>query len=186
MEFNSHPGLHTKLTRYQSAKPLTIKQQNLQAALEGTSRSPSPKPLTHVREQEDLRKETISAFHTAVNNKDEEEEDDLLVLREKTKDEVEKEEEEYRAYLEREVGEDLSKLIEVEKDEDAVKVEEEEADKEDTSERKEKKNKKEKGKEKKSKDGKKKSKQEADQEFLLEYVPGFSSLISFLCRPIGI
>ena len=77
-----------------------------QAALEAQlqpSRSPSPEPLTHVQEEAALRKETISAFHSAgISNGDDE--GDLLILREKTKDEHEQEEEEYRVFLEREIG----------------------------------------------------------------------------------
>lgn len=52
----------------------------------------------------------MAAFHAG----DEDDEDDLLVPREKTKDEMELEEEEYRAFLEREVGKDLNSLISVE------------------------------------------------------------------------
>jgi protein KRI1 len=64
--------------------------------------------LTYVQEQEALRKETISAFKTAVTSDDEgghaSDNNDFLVPREKTKDEVEQEEEEYREFLEREIG----------------------------------------------------------------------------------
>ncbi len=74
------------------------------------SRSPSPdtevpRPLTHAEEQEKLRKETITAFHAAVP-----EGDDFLIPREKTKDEIETEGAEYRAFLEREVG-DIRGLV---------------------------------------------------------------------------
>ena len=75
------------------SKPITIKQQVLAAALDGDFRSPSPEPLTHVAEQDALRKETIAAFHTGEQD---DEDDDLLVPREKTKDELEQEEEEYK------------------------------------------------------------------------------------------
>jgi len=71
-----------------------------------------PRPLTHVEEQEELRKETIAAFHNAIP---EGEGDDFLVLREKTKDELEMEEEDYRAFLEREVG-NLRELVELDGD----------------------------------------------------------------------
>lgn len=87
----------------------------MQSLLEG-SRSPSPGPSrpTHVQEQEALRDETISAFHHAVSDdEDDELEGGLLTLREKTKDELERQEEEYRAYLEREVG-DVKTLIQLE------------------------------------------------------------------------
>ncbi|KAH7101091.1 KRI1-like family-domain-containing protein [Auriculariales sp. MPI-PUGE-AT-0066] len=96
------------------SKPLTIKQQALNEMLgldQGTSRSPSPSTEpTHVQEQSALRAETITAFTRAVDD----EEDDFLVPRSKTKDELEQEEEDYRAFLEREVGEDIRDLIHVE------------------------------------------------------------------------
>jgi len=57
---------------------------------------------THVEEQAELRTEMISAFHQALP--EDTAPDDLLVLRDKTQDEIEKEEEEYRQYLQREVG----------------------------------------------------------------------------------
>ena len=89
--------------------------------------------------------------------------------REKTKDEIEREEEEYREYLQREVGEDLSELITVEAEDVAgaeVKHEEERPKK--------------KSKTAKAKDAK--SKQEEDQEFLMKYVPSplFRAPTSFL------
>lgn len=71
-----------------------------------TSRSPTPEP-THVEAQRELRDETIAAFNAG----DEDEDDDLLIPREKTKDEVQQEEEEYKAFLERQVGRDLGSLI---------------------------------------------------------------------------
>ena len=79
------------------------------------SRSPEnhlPRQPTHIEEQEELRKETIAAFHNAIS---EGEDDDFLVLREKIKDELEMEEEDYRAFLEREVG-DLRELVELDGD----------------------------------------------------------------------
>lgn len=89
-----------------------MRQVVLESALNPTSRSPSPQLLPHVEEQRALRSETIAAFHNAVADDD----DDILVPREKTKDEVEREEEEYREFLAREVGEDLEGLITVEED----------------------------------------------------------------------
>ena len=141
---------------------MTIRQHALASVLEDVtgSRSPSPAPLTHVQEQKKLRAETVAAFHTAVKSEDEEEED-LLIPRSKTKDEIEREEEEYRAFLEREVGEDLSGLITVEDTDGAgasgsgaVDVKEERTKK----------------KSKKSKNKNAKSKHEDDQEFLMKYV----------------
>lgn len=99
------------------SKPVKMKAHVLQTLLRGSqSRSPSPEPLTHVQEQAALRSETINVFHTAVNGGDgeeEEEEEDLLVPREKTKDELQREEEEYAAFLRREVGEEIEELVDV-------------------------------------------------------------------------
>lgn len=161
-------------------KPITIRQANLQAMLTG-SRSPSPepdanRPLTHTEEQEALRRETIAAFHGAVAD-DNAEGDDFLIPREKTQDEREKEEEEYRVFLEREVG-DLRDLVSV----DGHSDEEERQDKEETKEnekeegadgkkkKKKKKSKKDAGAPENGIEKKKKSKAEEDQEFLLKLV----------------
>jgi protein KRI1 len=155
----------------------------MDAMLHG-SRSPSPendetRPLTHVQEQEALRRETIAAFHGAAAQIGD---DDILIPREKTQDEREREEEEYRAFLEREVG-DLKELVtvDVNEDEGEVKGEEEEegeADQEDTTTEKKKKKKKKKSK-KTAEEPVKKTKAEQDQEFLLKYViySLFSNLI---------
>ena len=132
-----------------------MKQQVLAAALDGDFRSPSPEPLTHVAEQDALRKETIAAFHTGEQD---DEDDDLLVPREKTTDELEQEEEEYKKFLERQVGQDLNGLITLgEREEGAV---------EDEAEGSEPKGKLKSKKGKKSKKKSEKSKQEEDQEFL--------------------
>ena len=58
------------------------------------SRSPSPEPVkpTYVEEQQQLRDETINAFHGTIITNEGSDDDDILVPREKTKDEVEKEE----------------------------------------------------------------------------------------------
>ncbi|KAK1231656.1 Kinetochore protein Spc24 [Marasmius sp. AFHP31] len=148
------------------SKPVTIRQVALEAALDAGSRSPSPepRPFTHAEEQQLLRDETIAAFHGADGDDDA---DDFLVPREKTKDEQEKEEEEYRAFLERSVGTDLKNLVTVdpntiswdaEGDANTSKSVEDEGKKK---------------KKKKSKDAnkdKKQSKGEADQEFLMNYI----------------
>lgn len=146
------------MTYSAQSKPLTIKQQNLQAALNPDSRSPSPEPITHVKEQAALRDETIAAFHTAVE--DAESDDDLLVPREKTKDELDREEEEYQEYLQREVGTDLKELITIEEGASAFIADDAEENKT-TKKRKDKK-----GKKKDSG----KSKTETDQEFLMKCV----------------
>lgn len=95
------------------------------------------------------------------------EEDDLLVLREKTKDDLEREEEEYKAFLEREVGGDLAELITVEAEGVVAEVEVKE-DEEGTAKGTE--GRKKAKKEKKNASKQKCSKEEEDQQFLLEYV----------------
>ncbi|KAG2153234.1 hypothetical protein DEU56DRAFT_907674 [Suillus clintonianus] len=92
------PGANAKKSK-DKTKPLTFCQATLASALEANiSRSPTPEPHipTHTEEQRWLRDETRAAFHTAV---DESDDDRLLVPREKTKGELEHEEEEYREYL---------------------------------------------------------------------------------------
>jgi len=106
-----HSHFRTLISFLVQSKPITIRQAKLDSILHG-SRSPSPdtevpRPLTHAEEQENLRKETISAFHAAVP-----EGDDFLISRDKTKDEIETEEVEYRAFLEREVG-DIRGLVRI-------------------------------------------------------------------------
>ncbi|KAL1759954.1 KRI1-like family C-terminal-domain-containing protein [Schizophyllum commune] len=132
-------------------------------ALDRGSRTPSPEPVTHVEEQRALRDETIAAFHTAVDSADDE--DDLLIPREKTKDELEREEEEYRTFLEREVGEDLSHLVSVESAAGPSATVEEGEDESPKQKKKKEKKKVEKGQEKG-----RKSKEEEDHEFLMNYI----------------
>ncbi|KAF5383395.1 hypothetical protein D9757_006159 [Collybiopsis confluens] len=132
------------------SKPITFRQVAFEAQLDAGSRSPSPEVLTHAEEQRRLRAETIAAFHQVGDNNTDG--DDFLVPREKTNDELEKEEEEYRSFLEREVGGDLKSLVSVEernwKDEAALPVEP-----------------------KKKKRGKNQAKSDEDaQEFLMNYI----------------
>lgn len=156
-----------------------------------TSRSPSPsddadssapQPLTHIEEQARLRAETISAFHADHSQKadaEEEEEDEeeggLFTLRAKTQDEVRREEEVYRKYLERELRDSgveglevLKGLVDVEEVEGGVKREQNEEE----GERKKKKKGKKERQEEKTKGGKesRKGKEENDQEFLMKCV----------------
>lgn len=145
-----------------------MRQVVLESNLNGeTSRSPSPQPLTHFEEQQALRDETIKAFHGAVT--DEDNDDGLLVLREKTKDEMEREEEEYRTFLEREVGTDLKELVTVEPNttiwspDDGGSQDDETQAKSQKKKDKKKANRKEGANEKKGKD-----KVEDDQEFLMK------------------
>jgi protein KRI1 len=143
------------------------------------SRTPPPEdeqyPLTHVEEQEVLRRETIAAFHGAVDNQAE---DDFLIPREKTQDEREREEEAYRAFLEREVG-DLREVVSVDglgNDQESVK--EEVVENEDAKDKHVEKKKKKTKKAKDDRDannelsnGKQKNTNaEKDQEFLMKYV----------------
>lgn len=156
---------------------MTLRQQAIDSVLNPRgSRSPSPQPLTHVEEQRALRSETISAFHHAAAAREDEDEDELLVPREKTKDELEREEEEYRAFLEREVGQDLKTLVTIEGD--SVKVGDGDGIEEG---KKKKKGKKERIKEKEASQGQapRKSKEEEDHEFLMKYA---SSLSLRMCR----
>jgi len=108
---------------------MTIRRVALESALHAGSRSPSPAlsatsgPVPHAEAQRQLRAETIAAFHGAVSGEhksDEQESDqdvdggedgDLLVMREKTRDEIQQEEQEYRTFLQREVGDDLETLL---------------------------------------------------------------------------
>ena len=100
--------------------------------------------------------------------KEEEAEGGLFTLREKTKDEIAQEEEEYRKYLEREVG-DLEGLVEIDVVEEEAVEESDEADGEEEKKKKKKKKKKAKAKAKEGgKEGK--GKEEQDQEFLLKCV----------------
>jgi protein KRI1 len=100
------------------SKPVTLRQVALESALNPESRSPSPEPLPHDEEQRALREETIAAFHHAVNDQDND--DGLFVPRDRTKDEQQWEEEEYKAFLEREVGGDLQTLITVDAHDNTV------------------------------------------------------------------
>jgi len=131
-----------KINPYMQSKPVTIRQVNLEAML-NPSRSASPEsdgpgPLTHVQEQEALRQETIAVFHGAADKVADE--DDFLIPREKTKDEREREEEEYRAFLEREVG-DLKELVTVDVDDASEEEEVKNDDERDEKKKKKKKSK---------------------------------------------
>jgi protein KRI1 len=138
------------------SKPLTIKQHALDSVLNPQSRSTSPAPpaQTYAQEQEALRSETIAVFQTAVDG--DSDTDDLLVPREKTKDDIEQEEEEYRHFLQGEVGKDLGGLITI--DEGIERIHEE-----GEGETRVRKNSK---KTKRSKGGK--EKEQSDHEFLMK------------------
>jgi protein KRI1 len=165
----------SRTKKAKSNKPVTLHEQRLAAALDvASTRSSSPEapspPPTHVAEQAALRAETIAAFHSSAADTGyaaQQEEGGLFTLREKTKDEVEHEEAEYREYLEREVG-PLEKILDLGEEEKAegwiLRKEEEdmhvplgEADS---------------GKKNKKKKGKKvvEKRDETDQEFLIKCV----------------
>ena len=119
----------SRTKKAKSNKPVTLHEQRLAAALDvATTRSSSPDapspPPTHVAEQAALRAETIAAFHSGdaadAGYAEQQEEGGLFTLREKTRDEVEQEEAEYRAYLEREVG-PLEKILDLGEEEKAEK-----------------------------------------------------------------
>lgn len=150
---------------FNKSKPITMRQVALESALHHDSRSPSPEPLPHVEEQRALRDETIAAFHHALDG-DKDEDDGLLVPREKTKDEREREEEEYRAFLEREVGEELKDLVTV--DESGLVLDNPEGEDGDIEVKDGENKMKKKKKEKAVQDTKPKG--EADQEFLMKSV----------------
>lgn len=146
-------------------KPLTIRAANLQSAL--LSRSPSPEhaeaeTVTHAEEQRRLRDETIAAFHTI-----DDEDEDFLVPREKTMDEVAREEEEYRRFLEKEVG-DLRELVDVEGPSAVVEQSPGGGDQDKKERKKRKKDKKD--KEEGSSKATGSSKKEQDQDFLVNYI----------------
>ena len=164
---------------------MTLHEQRLAAALDdvASTRSSSPEapspPPTHVAEQAALRAETIAAFHSSAANTghaERQEEGGLFTLREKTRDEVEQEEAEYRAYLEREVG-PLEKILDLgeedkadelrwisRKEEEDMHVPHGEADS---------------GKKKKKKKGKKSAekREETDQDFLVKCVCSQHSIL---------
>lgn len=113
--------------------------------------------------------------------------DDLLVPRARTRDDIELEEEEYRTFLEREVGEDIRNLVTVEKNE-AVGAASESVEIIENDDKNHKGEKRKKGKrerendkvknqakgeaqsKKAEKQQAKKSKEEADHDFLMRYV----------------
>ncbi len=172
------PARRKKKTKEE--KPLTLPEQRLAAALDAASSSSrsaspsasSPLPPTHAEEQAALRAETIAAFHEStaadeVAKQEEQEEGGLFTLREKTRDEVEREEAEYRAYLEREVGplEEILDLGEEGKTEGEVRRQEDDDTHAHPAEA-------ETGKKKKKKKGRKsgEERKETGQEFLIKCV----------------
>ncbi|KAM6502876.1 KRI1-like family C-terminal domain containing protein [Amanita muscaria] len=162
----------TVVAQKKKIKPVTLRQVALEASLRPNSRSPSPEPTkpTHVEEQQTLRDETIAAFHNIPDKGDDEDDDEaggLLVPREKTRDELEREEEEYKKFLENEVGADLKDLITVEKvDADEGAPEGESSDIEADVKTKKKTRK----KEDKAKGAKGKTKEQEDHAFLMNYI----------------
>ena len=94
----------------------------------------------------------------------------MLVPREKSKDELQREEEEYQEFLRREVGEDLHQLVEV--DPDVIGIHENVPDGEGEGRKRKKK-----GKNRERKSGQSKTKEDKeknDQEFLMKYALNLS------------
>ncbi|KAI6168731.1 KRI1-like family C-terminal-domain-containing protein [Pisolithus thermaeus] len=164
---------------FNQSKPLTIRQAALAAVLEddgAPSRSPSPQPFTHVEEQSILQSETRAAFHSALDScaLDDDDEDDFLVPRSRTQDEIEKEEEEYKAFLEREVGEELRELItgdvgDITDRHEGITSKESQTGQSDEKQKRKKEKTGSKG-DKRSKQSKDKSKEDEDHEFLINYI----------------
>jgi len=117
--------------------------------------------MTHTEEQDALRRETIAAFNAAIDEAG----DDFLVEREKTKDELERETEEYKAFLQREVG-NLEDIIAVDRADAPDEVEPSEPPSKEKGKKKKKKSKKSSDKDKD--DGKASNTGDKDQQFLLE------------------
>ncbi|KAG9017244.1 hypothetical protein FRB90_001262 [Tulasnella sp. 427] len=91
----------------QDDKPLTYKAQLAATLLGKPSEEQAPSEPTYAQEQEALRQETISAFHGAVEG---DEDEGLLILRKEIKDDVAEDDEEYRDYVRKEVG-DIKQLL---------------------------------------------------------------------------
>ncbi|KAG8816368.1 hypothetical protein FRC19_000412 [Serendipita sp. 401] len=157
-------NLRMKKTSKEKTKTLTIKQHALNSILDPNgSRTPSPAPLTYAKEQEILKKETVQAFKSAVvSGSEDSDEDGFLVPREKTKGEIEQEQEEYRAVLQREIGPnvDIKELITV--DEGIERIHE--AGEGDTTMPSKKKKKRKDSKQDRAK------KEQSDQDFLANYI----------------
>ncbi|KAG8781908.1 hypothetical protein FRC16_002757, partial [Serendipita sp. 398] len=157
-------NLRMKKTSKEKTKTLTIKQHALNSILDPNgSRTPSPAPLTYAKEQEMLKKETVQAFKSAVvSGSEDSDEDGFLVPREKTKGEIEQEQEEYRAFLQREIGPnvDIKELITV--DEGIERIHE--AGEGDTTMPSKKK------KKRKDSEQDRAKKEQSDQDFLANYI----------------
>ncbi|KAG8771667.1 hypothetical protein FRC15_003269 [Serendipita sp. 397] len=157
-------NLRMKKTSKEKTKTLTIKQHALNSILDPNgSRTPSPAPLTYAKEQEMLKRETVQAFKSAVaSGSEDSDEDGFLVPREKTRGEIEQEQEEYRAFLQREIGPnvDIKELITV--DEGIERIHE--AGEGDTTMPSKKK------KKRKDSEQDRAKKEQSDQDFLANYI----------------
>ncbi|KAG8815533.1 hypothetical protein FRC17_000675, partial [Serendipita sp. 399] len=154
-----------KKVQKKKEKALNIKQHALNSILNPSdSRTPSPAPLTYAKEQELLKKETVRVFKDAVASGAEDSDDvDFLVPREKTKDEIEQEQEEYREFLQRELGPnvDIRELITVEDDIERIHEEGEGITRIISTKKK---------KKQKSSDEDRARKEQSDQDFLVNYI----------------
>jgi protein KRI1 len=103
----------TKTREKGKEKPILLRDYQRRAFLNGTldgddDEAKKPKVRTHDEETEDLRAEVTAAFHAAADGDTGEEggeDDGFLVQREKTVQEIDDEDEEYRRFLIESVGE---------------------------------------------------------------------------------
>ncbi|KIO33924.1 hypothetical protein M407DRAFT_17191 [Tulasnella calospora MUT 4182] len=114
MEKQVSTSAPSKRPKKKDDKPLTYKAQLAATLLGKPSEEQEPLEPTYAEEQEALRRETISAFHGAIDE-GEGDDDGLLVMRKEFKDDVDEDDEEYRAYVQKEVG-DIKQLLWVDED----------------------------------------------------------------------
>ncbi|KAJ3267088.1 KRRI-Interacting protein 1, partial [Borealophlyctis nickersoniae] len=91
-----------KQKKLKEEKPVRLKDFHRQKLLEGGAEADeeengAPQPLSHAEEQEKLKQELKAAFHAF--GEDEDEDGEFMTIRQKSKDELEREEEEYRNFL---------------------------------------------------------------------------------------
>ncbi|KDQ13913.1 hypothetical protein BOTBODRAFT_44855 [Botryobasidium botryosum FD-172 SS1] len=159
---------HRDSLNAKQSKPINIKQHALSSLINPGDDASVPQLPTHVEEQQALRSETISAFHTAVP--EEEEEEGLLILRAQTADEAARAEEEYREFLTREVG-SIDDLVWVDGGANGEGPTKSDSEEEQADAQQDQKTKKKKKKKRKSqKDVGKEPTEESAQEFLMNYI----------------
>ncbi|ORY07854.1 Krr1-domain-containing protein [Basidiobolus meristosporus CBS 931.73] len=84
-----------------AGKPVTLKDYHRKVLLEdgGVVNESEEKPLTHVQEQQILKKEMKDAVKNAFGDDDDEDDDSFFTQRAKTKEEIDAEEEDYKRFL---------------------------------------------------------------------------------------